>query len=71
MTNKLNLPENSEVEKYCPNQAHPAVKLVVKTNRKTGYQFLGCPLWPYCAHTENIPEEIKMRASGHPTLPGF
>ena len=46
----------------------PLVKLVVKTNRKNGNQFLGCPNWPECDHTRKIPESWIMEANGQPTL---
>lgn len=57
---------NSQTERYCPN--HPTVKLIVKENRQNGNQFLGCPEWPDCDHTEGIPETMKMRALGQPEL---
>jgi ssDNA-binding Zn-finger/Zn-ribbon topoisomerase 1 len=59
--------ENTESEILCPNCAQPP-KLVVKTNRATGNQFLGCPNWPDCSHTRPIPEAWYMRASGQPDL---
>jgi hypothetical protein len=40
------------------------VKLVVKNNRITGNQFLGCPNWPRCNYTQGIPESWYMRAMG-------
>jgi ssDNA-binding Zn-finger/Zn-ribbon topoisomerase 1 len=63
------LPDNQEVEIYCPNCKWP-VKLIVKTNRITRNQFLGCPNWPDCNHTQSIPESIVMRLNGQPTLFG-
>jgi len=42
--------------------------LVVRENRDTGKQFLGCPNWPACGFAHGIPEEWVMRASGQPGL---
>ena len=66
----MKLVVNSEVERLCP-VCEGSVKLVVKENRRTGHQFLGCPEWPYCEHTEGIPESLKMEALGATKLPGF
>mgnify|MGYP000844728180 CR=1 FL=1 len=58
---------NSESDIVCPNcKRH--TKLVVKTNRKTDHQFLGCPNYPECDYTREIPQEWIMRASGQPGL---
>jgi len=61
---------NSEVNQLCPNCVPPR-KLIVKENRHTGHQFLGCPNWPDCEYTTEIPESMKMVASGAQVLPGF
>jgi ssDNA-binding Zn-finger/Zn-ribbon topoisomerase 1 len=50
----------------CPECGSP--KLVVRTNTANGGQFLGCPNWPNCKHTQSIPESWKMRATGQPEL---
>ena len=42
--------------------------LIVKTNRITEHQFLGCPNYPECNHTMPIPEAWKMRAQGQKEL---
>jgi ssDNA-binding Zn-finger/Zn-ribbon topoisomerase 1 len=42
---------------------------MVRTNRKTETQFLGCDRWPECKHTEPIPETLLMRLTGAPELP--
>jgi len=55
--------ENYETGLTCPN-CGPSVKLIVKANTKTGSQFLGCPNYPECRHTREIPEEWKMREAG-------
>lgn len=65
MAGKIMLLENSEVNIVCPKCG---AKLIVKTNSYTQAQFLACPGYPECKHTEVIPEEIKMRALGQPTL---
>lgn len=62
---KIKLVERSEVSIYC-EQCH--CKLIVRTNKKTGHQFLGCPNWPECTETREIPDEIKLRAMGQKEL---
>lgn len=47
----------------CP-KCGPASRLVVRTRKDGKGQFLGCPNWPECDHTAEIPESIKMRAAG-------
>jgi len=59
------LSNGTETEKTCPLCG---AKLIVRTNRTTQHQFLGCPRWPDCQHTESIPEQIRMRLSGQPEL---
>lgn len=59
--------DNSESEILCP-ECNPPRKLIVKTNRHTGNQFLGCPNWPDCGYTQQIPEAWVMKAQGQPTL---
>jgi ssDNA-binding Zn-finger/Zn-ribbon topoisomerase 1 len=61
------LKNNQEVEIYCP-KCRPLVKLIVKTNRHNGNQFLGCPNYPDCDYTRPIPEEIRMRQAGQAEL---
>ncbi|MEA1999658.1 MAG: topoisomerase DNA-binding C4 zinc finger domain-containing protein [Euryarchaeota archaeon] len=58
---------NTESGVLCP-KCNPPVKLIVKTNSHNGNQFLGCPNWPNCKHTQVIPEEWKMRAAGQQEL---
>ncbi len=65
MTKITPLPDKAETEKTCPKCG---AKLIVRTNRENESQFLGCPRFPECDHTERIPESIRMRLSGHPTL---
>jgi len=61
------LPNNQEVERYCP-ECKPLVKLIVKTNRHNGNQFLGCPNYPVCMYTCEIPEDVRMRQAGQAGL---
>lgn len=61
------LRDNKEIEIYCPSCA-PLRKLIVKTNRHTDSQFLGCPNWPECNYTRPIPESIRMEQAGQPKL---
>jgi ssDNA-binding Zn-finger/Zn-ribbon topoisomerase 1 len=67
MNKKPVFEENFESEILCPNCIQPP-KLIVKTNRKTGSQFLGCPNFPECNYTHEIPEAWIMRAQGQPAL---
>lgn len=64
------LPVNSQVRKACPT-CGPAVLLIVKTNSINGSQFLGCPNFPKCRYSEEIPESIRLELSGYCKLPGF
>jgi ssDNA-binding Zn-finger/Zn-ribbon topoisomerase 1 len=70
MKSEANLPDNTPVERSCP-RCGPTVRLLVKTNRHNGTQFLGCPRWPECDHTEPVPEALRMQALGAQRLPGF
>lgn len=38
--------------------------LVIRVNRATDEEFLGCPRWPECQYTEPLPEAIKLRRQG-------
>ena len=55
------------VEISCP-ECGVATQLMVRRNRTSDTQFLGCPNWPECDHTQPITEEMRMRAAGAPTL---
>jgi len=57
--------ENAEAEIVCP---FCGSKLIVKTNSLTGHQFLGCPNYPQCKHTKEIPEAWILKAQGQPEL---
>ena len=58
------------IERHCP-ECGPGATLVVRVNRTTGEEFLGCPRWPNCTYTERIPESVRMRLRGVATLPGM
>ncbi len=45
--------------------------LVVRRNRESGDDFLGCSQYPRCDHTQPLPEDVRMRLQGAATLPGF
>jgi ssDNA-binding Zn-finger/Zn-ribbon topoisomerase 1 len=57
-----------EITKACPDCGR---RLVIRTNRDNGSQFIGCTGYPECNHTEGIPETLKMRLAGAPELPMF
>lgn len=56
------------ITKRCPKCGRA---LVVRTNGATGEEFLGCVGYGTgaCDHTEKIPESLRMRLAGAPTLP--
>lgn len=57
----------AELEKPCPECGR---ELVIRTNSLTGQEFIGCSGFPaFCRYTEPLPESIKMRRAGAPTLP--
>ncbi len=45
--------------------------MVIRTNRTTGEQFLGCTRYPECLWTTPIPVDQLLKAAGARTLPGF
>lgn len=53
----------------CP-KCGVATRLVVRMNRRTKEFFAGCPNWPKCDFTQEIPDSIWMEASGQPRLFG-
>lgn len=58
-------PDGMESETFCPDCG---MGLVVRTNRANGNQFLGCPDWPACTHTQGIPESWRMKRAGQKEL---
>lgn len=65
MNKNIKLKLDTIIELYCPECD---AKLVVRVNRSSGNQFLGCSNWPDCVYTRPIPEEYIMRASGQSGL---
>ena len=63
----MELKKGQEVHIGCPN-CGIATRLIVRVNKSNGGQFLGCPNWPKCSHTQNIPDHILMEALGAPKL---
>lgn len=63
----MKLPDGQLTNKACPN-CGPSTQLVIRTNKVNGLNFLACPNFPTCKHTENVPEDMKMRLSGQPSL---
>ena len=55
--------DNKSTGITCPECEYDS-ELIVRTNRTTDHQFLGCPTWPECEYTRGIPEEWIMRAQG-------
>jgi len=68
--NHTQFEDGKESEIVCPN-CQDSPKLIVRTNRSNGNQFLGCPNWPECNFTRGIPEEWIMRAQGQQELFSF
>jgi len=64
---KPTLPDGQEIERHCP-KCGPAAKLVIRTNRTNGSQFCGCPNWPDCTYTEEVPPALLAEAGGQPKL---
>ena len=58
-----------DVSKTCPKCAPD--RLVVRVNRETGHEFLGCSNWPGCTYTEPLPLDMQLRRQGATPLPGF
>lgn len=57
--------DKQAITKVCPDCGND---LTVRENRHTGSQFIGCQAWPSCTHTEPIPETLRMRLLGAPSL---
>jgi len=56
-------PDNTESDILCPECNTPSRRLIVRTNRQNGGQFLGCPNWPRCTYTREIPQSWIMRVN--------
>lgn len=46
-------------------------KLVIRTNRNTNTDFMGCERYPVCRFTMPLAADIEMRRAGAEALPGF
>lgn len=66
---KKKLLENTRLEVVCEECGAPY--MLVRTNRATQGQFLGCPNYPDCTGTAKIPEDVRMRLEGATPLPGI
>ena len=44
---------------------------VIRVNRETGEEFIGCSQWPRCTATRPLPMDVMMRRAGAPMLPGL
>ncbi len=55
----------------CLDSGHGRRALVLRTNRESGHEFLGCQRWPDCRYTQRLPEWVLMRRAGAAMLPGF
>lgn len=68
MTHKF--PDGQVTDYPCPDCWRRQVRsfLVVKTAHDTGHQFLGCPTWPMCEFTRDVPERMYAEAAGQQAL---
>lgn len=67
MPKKPEFENNREVDLRCP-ECSADTKLLIKTNTHNGSQFLGCPNYPACRFTREIPESLKMELRGFQRL---
>jgi ssDNA-binding Zn-finger/Zn-ribbon topoisomerase 1 len=65
---KPQLQDGLETTIVCPACQLNPPRLIVKTNRRNQGQFLGCPNWPECHHTQPIPEHMILQATGQQPL---
>lgn len=56
------------IQKPCPACGS---SLVVRQNRATGQEFLGCESWPRCQHSEPLTAYQEPLRRGAPQLPGM
>lgn len=52
------------------NCSNCGAEMLVKTNMKSGHQFLGCSAYPVCTTTAALTEAIVQRLTGAPDLFG-
>lgn len=55
----------------CLASGHGRQTLVLRTNTKSGSEFLGCKRWPDCRYTRPLPEWVLMERAGAERLPGW
>jgi ssDNA-binding Zn-finger/Zn-ribbon topoisomerase 1 len=52
----------------CPLCGH---EMVVRINRETGTEFMGCSQFPKCPATQPLPAYVYVARAGGQQLPGF
>ena len=57
-----------KITKQCPRCDSD---LIIRINKESQIQFVGCSQWPQCEYTTEIPESLRLRLMGAETLPGF
>lgn len=67
MSKEPEFENNKEVDLRCP-ECSADTKLLIKTNRNNGSQFIGCRNFPDCTYTREIPEHLKMELRGYKRL---
>lgn len=45
--------------------------MIVRVNRETQSEFLGCSTYPTCTNTQPLPEWFRLKAAGAQMLPGL
>lgn len=68
------MPMSERIDIDCPEclaSGHGRQQLVVRTNRQSGQDFLGCKRWPDCQHTQKLPDWVLMERAGAERLPGW
>ena len=64
----IKLQDGAQTTILCKHCQLSPPNLIVRTNRKTGGQFLGCPNFPECTYKEPIPESMYMQVLGQEQL---
>lgn len=64
------IPDGTQTAVAC-KRCEAGTRLVVRTNNQNGSRFLGCPNFPDCRYTEEIPVAMLLELRGEPRLPGF
>lgn len=58
----------SDLALRCPECG---AELVIRAQRATGQEFLGCARYPRCKYSEPLPPTLEMRRAGAQPLPGL